>query len=551
MPRPHRTAHAVRIGICSLALGAGLVAGAVAAPGAALSPVEDATSDALVRQLREALGRKAGLAVDQTLRGLRVLRDPSLKPLFAQLSTSDRLVLAKHGILGMAELLEPPSVDLLMVKKIQTAAGKLDVLGEGLRAGLLSPQQLGEVAMWPDLDKSMQVLVIGRLSRAGTPPDTGVLETIAKSGPDQISPAALLACVELRQIKDGPRFDEPFDKLLESNAPERDLALGRLLEHIREERLTGSADFIKRVLARKGESEDLRLAALSAGIAVAATDKAVTGAWDRAVEEGGLADHIRFGLIGLEEARARRGDHAPALPASYFAGIKKDKSELVKSIAAVGSALEKSGPAPSGATTTSGFADDENVRTSIVALIAQRHLPTLDWAERAAKTLGPGDASAVRVALIDAARPRGSNDGIKVGAYEVAVRAARAAADADPASLNPVLADAGQRADEATAAAVLYGALQSVNPATVELAGLWEQAAGAGAARAISAQSLAKILRARHAQSMTNDESEQLASIARIGNGLPEPARVQAAWLALRARGQDRTALARIMADER
>jgi hypothetical protein len=386
----------------------------------------------------------------------------------------------------------------------------------------------------------MQVLVMGRLARAGTAPDVGVLETIAKSGADQISPAALLACVELRQIKDAPRVDAPLDKLLESNAPERNLALGRLLEHIREERLTGSADFVKKVLARKEESDDIRLAALSAGLAVAPSDKAVDAAWDKLVEVGGLADHIRLGMIGLEEARGRRQDKAAPLAASYFTALKKDKNELVRSIGTVGGALEKA-----------GTADDEALRKGVLALVAQRHLPTLDWTERAAKTFAPGDASAARIALIEAARPQGVSDGIKVGAYEVAVRAARAAADADPGALGPLLAKAAQDNDEATAAAILYGALQSVNPATVELAGLWEQAAGSGAARAMSAQSLAKILRARHATTMTPEQGEELAAIARIGNGLPEAARVQAAWLALRARGQDRTALARIMADER
>lgn len=551
MPRLHRHVAPARIGICSLtgalaglvvssaALGAGEPAVASARPLPA-RVTEDGTSEALTRQLKDALGRKAGLAVDQTLRGLRALRDPSLMPLFSQLATSDRLVLAKHGILGMAELENPPRFDLLMVKRIPSAAGKLDVLGEGLRAGLLSPEQLSEVAMWPGLEESMQVLVLGRLARSGAKPDVGVLETIAKSGADQISPAALLACVELRQIKDAPKVDAPLDQLLESTAPDRTLALGRLLEHIREQRLTGSADFVKKVLARKGETDDLRLAAISAAIAVAPTDKAVISAWDKAIEAGGLADHIRLGLIGLEEVRNRRQDKAAPLPASYFAPLKKNKSELVKAIGAVGAACEKA-----------GAGDDENLRKAVLALVAQRHLPTLDWTERAAKTFGLADASAARIALIEASRPVGPSDGIKVGAYEVAVRAARAAADADPAALIPLLVKAGEANDEATAAAILYGALQSVNPGTVELPTLWEQAAGAGAVRAMSVQSLAKILRARHAQTMTPEQGEELASIARIGNGLPEPVRVQAAWLALRAKGQDRTALARIMADER
>jgi hypothetical protein len=540
MPRPRSVVSALLIGVCSIAT----AEASRPAPGVAerrdSRPAQDNTSDGLVQQLRDALGRRAGLAVDQTLRGLRALRDPSLRPLFAQLATSDRLVLAKHGILGMAELENPERLDLLMVNRIPSAAGKLDVLGEALRAGILSPEQLGEVAMWPKLEESMQVLVIGRMARAGTPPDTAVLEAIAKSGADTISPAALLASVELRQVKDGPRVDAPLDKLLESSASDRDLALGRLLEHMREQRLTGSADFVKKVLARKDEPDGIKLAALAAGLALVPTDKAVDAAWDKAVQAGGLADHIRLGLIGLEEARSRRADKVAALPASYFQAFAKNKNELIKGIGAAGTAMCKAGES-----------DDPALRAAVLALIAQRHLPTLDWAERAARTLGPADASAVRVALIDASRPREHNDGIKVGAYEVAVRAARAAADADPASLGPVLAAAAQANDEATAAAVLYGALQSVNPGTVELAQLWEQAAGSGAARALSVASMAKILRARHATSLTPAQGDELATIARVGNGLPEAVRVQAAWLALRARGQERTALARIMAEER
>jgi hypothetical protein len=545
MPRLHRLAGAAGIGICSLTLTSGALATSRAPDSPAHRRIgDDDTSEVLTRQLREALGRKAGLAVDQTLRGLRALRDPSLMPLFSQLAGSDRLVLAKHGILGMAELENPPKIDLLMVAKIPSAAGKLDVLGEGLRAGLLSPDQLSEVAMWPKLEESMQVLIIGRLARSGSTPDASVLETIAKSGGDNITPAALLACVELRQIKDGPRVDAPLDKLLESTAPERDLALGRLLEHIRQERLTGSADLVKKVLDRKEENADIRLAALAAALAVAPTDKAVEGAWSKAVESGGLADRIRLGLIGLEEARERRQDKVGPLAASYFAALKKDKNELVKAIGTVGAAMEKAGDKATDK-------DHEALRKSVLELVAERHLPTLDWAERSAKTFPPADAAAVRVALIEASRPREQNEGIKVGAYEVAVRAARAAADTDPGSLGPVLSSAAQRNDEATAAAVLYGALQSVSPGAVDLAGLWEQAAGAGAPRALSASSLAKILRARHSDNLTPAQGDELASIARVGNGLPEPARVQAAWLALRARGQDRTALARIMADER
>src|SRR5687768_13024350 len=231
-----------------------------AGPGALAAPAPDL----LVAQIRAALIESTDQRLDVLLRALRRVRDPGLRPLFAQLAASNRPILRVHGILGMAELESPGRIDMLLVKRLPDPREQLVVLGEALRAGMLPPEQLGDVARWPGLDPTLVVLVLGRLERAGVAVEPAAFDAfmippdpMPEGGVDPM-PALLATLERLQQASASPGVPAPETGVLDDllTAPpsaERERIAVILLEYIRQERLTASAALPLRLLAEAGE----------------------------------------------------------------------------------------------------------------------------------------------------------------------------------------------------------------------------------------------------------------------------------------------------------
>src|SRR5262245_53161231 len=79
---------------------------------------DEATIEALIDHVRQALLDPSDQRLDVLLRSLRRVRDPSLRPLFVQIAASERPILRVHGVLGLAELESPQRIDMLLVKRL-------------------------------------------------------------------------------------------------------------------------------------------------------------------------------------------------------------------------------------------------------------------------------------------------------------------------------------------------------------------------------------------------------------------------------------------------
>jgi len=545
-----------------LAAGAGASAAPAVPPVPAARAEPDAPApDALIAQIRAALVESSDGRLDVLLRSLRRVGDPSLRPLFAQLAASGRAILRVHGVLGLAELESPPRVDMLLVKRLPDPREQLVVLGEALRAGMLPAEQLEDVARWSGLDPTLVVLVLGRLERAGMAVDPAALDVFMvppDPAPDEgVDPMpALLATLErMQQALVRPGVPAPqtgvLDELLASPpSAQRERIAVILLEYIRRERLTAAASVASRLLAEAGESGSVAFESLSALLAVAPRDEATWESFRSMYDAGDLAHRIRLGLAVLDQTLESplpppgiAGPPAPALPPAYAALLAADEHPLL---------------AKMGAAAAAALAGCSETVEPVADLVAETHAPTVAWAMRLARHCGGASGSAIALAVLRAAEAAGAASRPGDGAMaDAAVAAAALLADTDPAALATELTHASERGDAAMQRMILLGALRSTNPAAAVIV----RAPGAenGAPVHLSdptAAAMATLLEARHRPELTEADYAVLAGIAGAmvpsapAEPLGEPLRLQAAWLALRCRGHQRVALARILAGD-
>src|SRR5690606_19077696 len=185
----------------------------------------------------------------------------------------------------------------------------------------------------------------------------------------------------------------------------------------------------------------------------------------------------------------------------------------------------------------------------IAALTREPDPATHAWALRAARRLDDAAARQVRLAVL----------GSVLGAHRArddlrpaAVGAAAALADSDPAALLAPLADALAEGDILAQRIILAGALRAANPEAARLGGPPVPLRPLDDGPLV--ESMAALLRTRHSASISAADFRILArtAVSEVSDAqdftMPAALRVQAAWLALRARGQQRIALARGLA---
>jgi len=519
------------------------------------------SSEALTQQLAAALLAHTDAEQDALLRSLRRLRDPGLRALFARIAAADRAVLRVHGVLGLAELESPPRVDLLLVKRMPDPREQLIVIGEALRAGMLPTDQLEDIVRWPGLDPALVVLVMGRLQRAGVNVDPAALDAFIRADHRE---AAIYAALERgERASDTVGGAAAAIAVLEGvlalprTDPDAAATIGDILRYIREERLARSAWFAQRILADAsgarpgeppddGESDSLKFEALRTLLVVAPADPATLEAFRARFESGDAAARRGLALAVLEATVEQpllppylAGPPAPALPPALFDLLRAGGDPSLRAMADAGEA------AMLGATPAPPAAPDR-----IAALLAHEPDPaTLGWALLAAGRLDAPAASQVRLAVLNSVLGvHRHRDDLR----PAAAAAAAALAESDPDALLAPLAAALAERDILAQNIVLAGALRAANPDAARLA------APPVPLRPLDdsplVESMAALLRTRRGTSISEADFRTLArtAVGEVADAqdfvMPAALRVQAAWLALRARGQQRIALARVLA---
>lgn len=539
--------------------------------------LDEATSARLIDTLRALAGDRATRA--RALSGLRQLRDPELRPLFAQMAAQGEPEQRAEAMLTLAEMDPSKGLDLLLVRDLPPLQ-QARVLREGTEQGWISPAQLVDLVLWPDLEAGLYVSLMARLAESVTPgqplpvsdltrlrelagsPDAGVAATsglvMQRLGEAGAGAAALATLATPAGAMAGAGGASAAEA-------QRRVTLRRVIDFATDRRLPGGATLAGALLAQSGDDPLARFEAARA-LLVLGTGGESGAAWlAEWAAAGDVAGRQRLTLAALHASL----DRADPLPPGVIAAMTADASPVINASGRVLAALSEAGTPEAVATERA------------VELVRTGHAPSVSWSLRLAEARGQGavgaptggagaragdgagagpgggaagssagggvDATAIRLAVIRVMGPQA-----RAAASEPAIAAALAVARHDPMALKPLLSEAATARDEPLTQRVLSGAIRGGHPASLGLVG----GAGADAGTAPGgwpgavAGALAAILEARHAAELPQERLDALARVA-LGagsSGINDATRAQAAWLALRHVKQDRAALASMMA---
>ncbi|MBL8991092.1 MAG: hypothetical protein JNJ48_05880 [Phycisphaerae bacterium] len=488
--------------------------------------------DRLVSAMRSLMLSREGPTQNAVLRSLRSLRDPELAPLFATLASGQTPVQRLHGVLGLAEL-EGGSLDLLLVRRIERGPERSALLRAALNEGLLLPAQVEDVARWTDLEPSLLLALASRIHASGrVVPEARARELSLDAGPAGAVIGGLvltlagagqegLSVIERR----GPELFVPeqreallavMDECRRLGVPAgRELAMDAL------SRITGDAmarDEAARLLLSLRPGESIGVQQVSAGLAAS----------------GDLGQRIRAALAALEAA-LRHADPAAhpglRLPAHVGRTMESDAEPLIAAMGASVRALQAGDERP-------GLA-----AASLARLIETDHLPTQQRLLEVVDAAPPALRDAVLSAIVAGARA-----GAPAERQEITSGAAERLARVNHEALAGVVRGASPEHRAAVAAAAVVGALRAGEAGSAERC-----LAAAGGVRDPLCDDLGAIVRAalavRQKRAPEGGDADRLTRIA-VGEGnLVAPLRAPAAWLALRAAGRDRAALAKLLGE--
>lgn len=453
-----------------------------------------------------------GGAREDLLASLRILRDPSLRPLFAALAESQNPALRANGVLGAAEIDPDKGLDMFLLSRIKDPAEQAQLLAQALRLNLAGVSQAHEALAWKDLTPELELVALARLVKAGEAVPQDRLRELAQN---DRTPVAVMASLLLLHAAGGDATGPAFDRLFDLPENARRPILGLLLQFVRRESPEGAAPFVERVLAAAGADRTLAIESVETLLALA--PKRGAADWLRMYGSAdGLSTKLLLGMSALVQCDTAPGEVFDAM-------VHDPSSPLLRAMGEAGRAV----------------ASGEGAEAALVALARLGHATSCAWIVDRALKMPDGPAVAVCEAVVRAAADGGA---ARPDLRIVALPAASVLAERDPAAFNAAIKRACDAGDDGMCQSLLAGALRSsakadpLGPAPHRWPG--RQCAA-----------LATMVRARFADPLTPEQLTALEEVA-TGNALPSVFRVQASWLALRRSGQDRVALARLLAQQ-
>ncbi len=517
-----------------IAISAGVVTAHPAAPApqgdAAAAPEVDAvrvpTVESVTGAFQRLLFAQSPVSRHRVLRSLRRLRDPELRSLFVEFATRDDPQMRQQGILGLAELHDPPVIDTILIKQVRDPGEQALLLGEALRQDLLRLEDIRDLTRWPDLDPSVRVLVLGELRRRGD--EIGAERFrgfLNRDDLDDTPAVAIFAALQLdAAVGDAGAHDEilaSLERILDLDPGRRGTVLSVVTEHIRDWSLVGGRPILEHLIDDPDVAPKLRFDAFWALLQIAPDDDDVVRRWIEHLDAvDGLGERLRFALATLRVAE-RQGQRLDVRITERFASA--DDSLL----RAIGHTARR-------------IADGERSHEALRPLVSQAHPASMIWALRLAERDPEISAGLVAYDILTTVRDRPERSEALVDA---ALIASTVGAGLEPEAFSDLVREAIDAGDAGLAGIVLAGALQSRDPQAVLLAEAIDSDNR-------SLDSIGTILRAKADRPPERDAFGPLGEVA-LGRGqLDDAARVQAAWLALSARRATRSALVRVL-DER
>lgn len=489
--------------------------------------------DEAVRTLRKATTIRATGEHILLLSSLRQLHDPDLEPLFSSLSQIKNPTIQINAVLGLAELSRHRRIDSWKLSQIKDTRFRALAIIQARDDELISATELREVLIWPDLTEDLRVYVLLMLVGMGESVESESLTTLMTKGelPGTRAYAALALC----HLGQSEGTEEPL-KALETLPPlVRDGAVREMLGTVAYMKLRGAAPWIESLLKAGDLSPTAEGIALRSLLALDSTAGAAL--WREQYRNADNVGHqVRLALMLLEQASSVPPEmfdvitnaNTPATPEDggdpLASSLQPQTNELLSRIAAVGRIV----------------ASGQDAVSACVELIDRRFPPLSAWVLEYAATLESGPASTLYSALIADTLEEGTSLNDRL---ELARLASAELLELDVAQLRSALDMARSRQRRLAVEAILSGALTAANPQALKLI------EGMNDWVSTRAQSLALLIRARYAESITDEDLNRLSLVSRGGGSVTPAGEIQAAWLYLRRTGQQGQALAAILSD--
>ncbi len=492
----------------------------------------------LLRQCMDAAGRGE---THLMLRALRHLKDPALRPLFADLADRTEPLLRVHGLLGLAETAPDGLLDLGRVAALDDEMVLGQVVGAALDDELLTLDQARQMLAWSDLPLGVKIVLATRLVAAQDADGPAareavdrnllipLLEQAASQGPLGQRGLAAVLLVELQE--EGAM--DLLTSIDRSEDVERTLVRTTLLKTAMRLGYRRIGPWALWISTEQTEPIRLRLLALQTALRFNAprADDAWKAMW---YGHSDTAMRRRLAILRLQvapwvdPAMFDLMDQPPANPTDPLLDLIARAGRSIAN--ADGAGVEQE------AALTALAAVGQPLVNAVLISYAERHAPLqtaapMLWAIIKAAD-GPELARAERLEqAIEAARVLGS------------LRSADALAEAGGASLAAqVLPNHAEalKADHELLAAVLLGLVRCDNPAAYTLG----DRLPAGDQPLV--RSLKVLLRARAAidepRALDEADMRQLSLLVRGGGGFDQTLRLQGAWLYLKHAGRVKNA---------
>ena len=403
-----------------------------------------------------------------------------------------------------------------MLAKVEDPAHRAELISGAIQRGIMREQQIEEILQWSSHEPTVEALLIATLGeRMSTPAIRERIERLAKSEYNRVSLIADLVLIHLDG--DQNRIDAMVSHL-ESDEPRLRLSkLSFIFSTIRLNDLVGTAPLLKAMYERFGRDERIGQDLLGTLLAVAPHD---------------AVDLWREGFAGADSLapKLRLAYHALSasseLEPSFFEGLSaEDETPILVQILEVARANAGDGPT------------DEQ----LLDLVDMRHRTAVLWAIEQTDEMEIERATRILMRVIENELGRGDR---RSAVSPVFVEAAARLADRAPERLDTPLRRANESRDTPACESLLAAILREGADIPWEHHGTpdWHND---------RLEALASIVAARlDPDSLADpDRLEGLERVALGYGSLPQLFRVQAAWLALKARGEARRAIAQLMSE--
>lgn len=476
---------------------------------------EQENYDAAVVLLQQSVTIRRDGQHSQLLRALRHLQTPSLRPMYEVLAENDHPVFRVHGVLGLAEISDPPQLDLKRAAEIESQSVRDDLLAAAINEDLISDADAKALLTWGEIEVGPKLLIAARMIDAGTFDNPAVLEEGLAS-----SNLARRALAGLLLLQTGDEKGLAVLQELDRSADQtRETTQAMLLQTALQHKLRAVAPWAS-ALAADGDIPP-ELAQLAMRTAMRFGDRAAVEMWRKQfLEAEGLAERIKQAFIALHLS--------PWLdPAAFDVVLASDES-FIKKIGAAGAAVAR---------------DDPNAEVPVVALLETYHPIAARWALSYAQNVAePADAQQIFLGLIliDEQGPARGREQRLLNAAAASRALVESDAKTAGALLRPILAS--PRTDRRLAQAILLGLVQATGPEPGTVV------AGLPDFTDPTSNQLALLLRLRADEKLTPVQQKDVGILIRGGGSLQPSLRIQAAWKYLEQKGQADKALAQALA---